>query len=132
MDLNSVYGELIWTVVGLYVANTLPSWNIQVIIPDRYLLYLPYANIAIIGTCIVRILIHLFPLDRLRLLLEGLSQIISLYALYMLLVIFPFDFTSVYRPEINSLAQVILIVTIGVLCIAILETFYRFIAGKLS
>jgi len=131
MSLTGVFGEIIGAVVGLYVANSIPSWHIPVI-TNAYLLYLPYANMAIIGTCIVKILMHLSPWYRLQRVFEGITELIGIFSLYMLLTIFPFDFTPINRIEINTLLQFAFIIAIIALCIAFLLTCFRILRGKAS
>jgi len=131
MSLTGVFGEIIGAVVGLYVANSIPSWHIPVI-TDAYLLYLPYANMAIITTCIVKILMHLSPWYRLQQACEGVSHIISIFSLYMLLTIHPFDFSVIGKPQINELLLFAFTIAIIALFLALLVTCFRMIRGKPS
>jgi hypothetical protein len=130
MSLSGVFGEIIGAVTGLYVVNSIPFWHIPVIVTDPYQLFLPYANAAIIGVCIVRMLMYLSPWYRLRLVFEGMSELIGLFSLYMLLTIFPFNFTPINRVEINSLLQFALMIALFGLGIAFLITILRLIRGK--
>ena len=129
MNITGIFGEIIGAVTGLYVANSIPSWHIPVI-TDGYQLFLPYANAAIIGTCIVRMLMYISPWYRLKMVFEGLSQLIGIFSMYMLLTIFPLDFTPINRIEINALLQFAFTIGIIVLCIAFLVTCFRVLRGK--
>jgi len=130
MSFTGVFGEIIGLVVGLYVANSIPSWNIPVIIPDRYLLYLPYANAAIIGTFFIKVFMYISPWYRLKMIFEMMSQLIGIFSIYMLLKIFPFDFTPINRVHINGVLQFAFAIALIALCIAFLVTLVRFITGK--
>ncbi|HCM81923.1 MAG: hypothetical protein UW22_C0077G0002 [Candidatus Gottesmanbacteria bacterium GW2011_GWB1_44_11c] len=131
MSLTGVFGEIIGAIVGLYVVNSIPSWHLS-FITDAYLLYLPYANTAIIGACVVRMLMHLSPWYRLQMLFEGLFQIIGIFSLYMLLTVFPFDFGSINKIEINSLLRFGFNIAIVALFLALLVTCFQMLRGKAS
>jgi hypothetical protein len=87
---------------------------------------------AIIATCIVKILMHLSPWYRLQQVCEAVSHIIAIFSLYMLLTIHPFDFTPINRIEINTLLQFAFTIAIIALCIAFLMTCFRILRGKAS
>jgi len=130
MNITGIFGEIIGAVVGLYVANSIPSWHIPVIVAPLYLQYLPYANAAIILTAITKILMYLSPWYRLRMVFEGITELIGLFTMYMLLTIFPLNFTPINRIEINTLLQFAFTIVIIVLGIAFLITLFRIIKGK--
>ena len=130
MSMSGVFGEILGAVAGLYVANSILAWHIPVIIPNAYLLYLPYGNAAIIGTCIVRMLMHISPWYRLQMIFEGITQLIGLFSLYMLLTIFPFNFAPINRIEINALLRFGLTIALFGVSIAFLITVFRFFRGK--
>lgn len=129
MNITGIFGEIIGAVTGLYVANSIPSWHIPVI-TDGYQLFLPYANAAIVCTCIVRMLMYISPWYRLKMVFEGLSQLIGIFSLYMLLTIFPLDFTAIGKIQINELLRFSFIIVIVVLGFSFLVTCFRLLRGK--
>ena len=129
MNFSGVFGEIIGAVTGLYVANSIPSWHIPVI-TSSYLQFLPYCNAAIILSAMTKILMYISPWYRLRLVFEGLTELIGIFFLSMLLTIFPFDFTPINRIAINDVLRFAFIIAIIGVSIAFLVTCFRFLRGK--
>ena len=75
---------------------------------------------------------HLSPWYRLQMLFEGLFQIIGIFSLYMLLTVFPFDFGSINKIEINSLLRFGFNIAIVALFLALLVTCFQMLRGKAS
>lgn len=130
MSLTGVFGEIIGAVCGLFVVNTIPSWHIPIIVTDRYLQYLPYANITIIAACITKILMYLSAWYRIKMVFEEVAQCVAIYSLSLLIVFFPFDFSIIGKPAVNTFLMTafqISIVAVGIACII---TFIKFVRGK--
>jgi len=131
MSFAGVFGEIIGAVIGLYIANTLPNWHIP-IVTSAYFTYLPYINMAIIGTCIAKIFMHLSTDYRFQRICEAAAHLVSIFSLYMLLVIRPFDFSAIGKPEFNDMFQFIFIIAILGVGIAFLVTIPHIIRGRES
>lgn len=131
MSFAGVFGEIIGAIIGLYIANALPNWHIP-IVTSAYFSYLPYVNMAIVGTCITKIFMHISSDYRFQRICEAAAHLISIFSFSMLLIIRPFDFSAIGKPEFNDVFQFIfIIITIGV-GIAFLATIPHIVRGRES
>jgi hypothetical protein len=130
MSFSGVFGEIIGIVVGLFVANNILSWYLPFIIPQAYLLYLPYSNATIISSGIVKILMHLSPWYRLKKFFEAIAELIGIISLYILLVIFPMNFAPINGIDMNFLVRFALTIALIITSVLFPVTCFHILQGK--
>jgi len=129
MYTTAVIGEIVGMIAGLFVVNSIPSWHLS-FITDSYLSYLPYANIAIVATGIVKVCMYLSPWYRVQKFFEALSHLISIAILSLFISLRPFDFAPINRLEINAVISFGCTLAIVTLFVIFLVTVFRIVKGS--
>lgn len=124
MNFAGIFGELIGGILGLYIAQNILSWHVPVITP-AWSLYLPIVSVTIILTMLLRICMHAVPFYRLQKVFETGANMVSIISLYMLIIIFPFNFGDIGLAWINLWVRVALIIALFGTGIATIVSFMR-------
>lgn len=128
MRLGGIIGEIIGACIGLFIIENVPNWHLP-FFTSSYTTYIPIGSMVIIITAILRIIMYAIPVYRINRLFEIAANAVNIYGLVALLTIFPFDFSTVNHPELDTIFRLGLELGIFGLSIATLIAFVRLIVG---
>lgn len=130
MNFAGIFGEILGCVIGLYIVLNILSWHLPVI-TSSWSLYVPFATAAIVLAMILRLCMYAIPLYRIQKIFETGANLVAIVALYMLIVIFPFDFGDIGLYWANFWVRLALIIALIGTGIATIVSFSRiFVGGK--
>lgn len=128
MNFAGIFGEILGCVLGLYIVLNILSWHLPVITPS-WSLYIPFATAAIVLTMILRLCMYAIPIFRIQKIFEIGSNLVAMVSLYMLIIIFPFDFTQIGLYWANFWVKFALILALIGTGIAAIVSVVRMITG---
>jgi len=118
-------GMVISLAVMIYLLPKLPF------ISENYRLWLPVGIYTEIIGYIFKVIKHSVHLNATKRFFEILNLIVSVYGIYYLIKIYPFDFGRVGFSETNGFVRFALIVAVFALLFAVLVNFFRiFLPGN--
>jgi len=129
MNIGGIFGEILGAIIGIYIIQNIPNWHLS-IITSAFSQYAPIATTATILTMLCRICMYALPFYRTQKIFELGAHLISIISLYMLILIFPFNFTNLGIPMLNTLVWVVLVIALVGTGIAAITSFVKFFVGK--
>jgi hypothetical protein len=72
----------------------------------------------------MKILMHVSPWYPVKKFFEALAIVVGMWALYMLILIFPLDFGAIQRPEINTIVKFALYIALIATGIGLIATCF--------
>ncbi|NMC36029.1 hypothetical protein GYA49_03205 [Candidatus Beckwithbacteria bacterium] len=122
---SQVIGEIIGLILALgfsiYLAPTLPF------VTSTYQLWLPIGIASAIISAVSRIVGHVMYIWPVKPLSQIIAHAVTLYSIWQLKTIFPFDFGLVGYDQLNSILQFTLLVALFGTAVAALVNFIKLI-----
>ncbi len=119
-----VFGEITGAVIGILISIYLvPKFNF--ITPDYYQ-WLPTAIVITIFNAAIESVGHLNAKTLIKPITKIISLALTAYSIILLLNIFPFDFSIINKPQLNSLIRIILYISLIGMLISAVINFIKF------
>ncbi len=110
--------------VALYVIEKVPEWNIAFITGEyeQVRSVLAVAVIVQIAGGVILIVLHT---GIMHYLLHVIFNFVSLYAIYRVVTVFPFDFAAIGIPVIGTVLKILLFISLAATLIGLISNMFR-------
>jgi hypothetical protein len=117
-------------IVLLYIFNSALTWNLP-FITERFVLVLPIFNLSFTASIAANLIFLFYDEYRFLESIRMILNVIGVAVLYMLYMVFPFDFTAWPSPDFFALVvRFALIIGIIVSVGAVVIQIFRIISGR--
>jgi len=118
---------LIGAVINLlvfYAIQKIPEWNI-VFITEEYREVQGLLSFSVLVQAVGGLVLMVLHTVRMHHLLHVIFNFITMYVLYRLIVVFPFDFAAAGLPFVGPVLRVLLIISLMAALIGLISNMYR-------
>ena len=129
MDKNpeSRFSYLVGIVVNLillYAVNKAPDWNI-VFLTDAYAQIRPVLVTAVLVQIVGNVVMLALYTAVVHYVMEVVFSFVSAFAVYRLIVVFPFDFAALGAPAVNTILKILLVVGLVFTLVGLISNVYK-------
>jgi len=108
----------------LYAVNKAPEWNI-VFLTEEYVDVRQILAAAILVQLAGSVILIILRTAVMHYLLHVIFNFVTVYALYRLIVVFPFDFASLGAPAVGTILKILLSISLIATIIGLISNMYK-------